>query len=86
MKELGLSADNLGCYNGSDFFANGEWITTLNPATGKPIARVKEANMDDYKATLTQMKKSELAWKNTPMPKRGEIVRQLGEAFRKYKK
>jgi len=32
------------------------------------------------------MKSAEKAWKNTPMPKRGDIVRQIGLAFRKYKK
>jgi len=52
LKELGLTKDNLGCYCGSSFFANGEWITSINPATGKPIARVREGNMDDYKKSL----------------------------------
>jgi acyl-CoA reductase-like NAD-dependent aldehyde dehydrogenase len=32
------------------------------------------------------MQDAEKAWKNTPMPKRGEIVRQIGEALRKFKK
>lgn len=52
LKELGLSQENLGCFSGSEFFANGEWITSINPATGRPIAKIREGNLDDYKTTL----------------------------------
>lgn len=41
LAELGLSAENLGVFNGEKWVGSGPVITTYNPATGNPIARVK---------------------------------------------
>ena len=78
LKELGLQKENPGVYACGKWFANGEWITTENPFDASPIAKIREANLDDYKIALKNMKDSERAWKLTPMPKRGEIVRLIG--------
>src|SRR3989344_1370564 len=72
----------------------GEWITlpsgenlvSFNPSTEKPIASVIEAGIYDYERVVTEAEKAFRTWSLVPAPKRGEIIRQLGEELRKYKK
>ncbi len=78
LKELGLEKENPGVYACGKWFANGQVITSENPFNGCAIAKVREASLDDYKVALQSMKECERAWKLTPMPKRGEIVRLIG--------
>lgn len=40
LKELGIEEENLGCFNG-EWFGNGDFISTYNPGTGMPIARIR---------------------------------------------
>jgi hypothetical protein len=40
LKDLGIEEENMGCYNGK-WFGNGPVYTTLNPSTGKPLARIR---------------------------------------------
>lgn len=41
LAELGIEAENLGVFNGDKWCGSGPVITTYNPTTGAPIARVK---------------------------------------------
>jgi len=41
LAELGIEAENLGVFNGDKWCGSGPVITTYNPSTGHPIARVK---------------------------------------------
>jgi len=83
LAELGIGADNPGCYDGS-WSAGGDYITSYNPSNGKPIARVQCATEEDYERCLATMDSAQRAWGEMPAPKRGEIVRQIGEELRKY--
>lgn len=56
--------------------------TSTCPATGKPIARVAQATPADLERCILACKSAERAWAETPAPKRGEIVRQIGVALR----
>eukprot|EP00762_Andalucia_godoyi_P002795 ANDGO_04478.mRNA.1 Putative aldehyde dehydrogenase family 7 member A1 homolog len=84
LSELGLAEDNLGCYNGS-WVGSGDVITSVNPATGLPIARIRGATAEEYESCLTAMEAAAPVWANTPAPIRGEIVRQIGEELRHKK-
>lgn len=84
LKELGLGEDNLGCYNGA-WFANGKDIVSVNPTNNKPIARIRGGTKEDYDACLSAMEKCKNHWMTYPAPKRGEIIRQMGEAIRHKK-
>lgn len=44
LKDLGLSENNNGVYNGK-WFANGETIQSISPANNKPIANIKQVNI-----------------------------------------
>eukprot|EP01112_Ceratiomyxa_fruticulosa_P012609 TRINITY_DN34_c0_g1_i2.p1 TRINITY_DN34_c0_g1~~TRINITY_DN34_c0_g1_i2.p1 ORF type:complete len:510 (-),score=123.20 TRINITY_DN34_c0_g1_i2:61-1590(-) len=81
LKELGLEEENPGCYNGK-WGGKGELLTSYNPTTGKPIARVRQATPEEYEECIKSMEAAMANWQVTPAPKRGEIVRQIGEALR----
>lgn len=81
---LGLKEENDGCYYGGKWCGGGSLLTSYSPTTGKPIAHVKQATPEDYEACLASMEEGQVAWASMPAPKRGEIMRQIGEELRKY--
>ncbi|XP_036590884.1 alpha-aminoadipic semialdehyde dehydrogenase [Trichosurus vulpecula] len=81
LKDLGLREENEGVYNGT-WGGRGEVVTSYCPANNEPIARVRQANLADYEETLKKAKEAWKIWVDIPAPKRGEIVRQIGEALR----
>jgi len=81
LKELDLAEENAGVYNGK-WGGKGDWHTSVNPTTGKPIARVRQATSEEYEACIVAMQAASKNWQLTPMPKRGDIVRQIGDALR----
>jgi len=82
LKELGLEEENLGVYNGK-WCGSGEFLTSVSPTTNKPIARVRQANAAEYEQCVVAMQSALNEWRLIPMPKRGDIVRQIGDALRK---
>lgn len=84
LAELGLKEVNDGCYAGGKWSGSGELLTSVSPTTGKPIAHIKQATPEEYEACLAAMEEGQVAWASMPAPKRGEIVRQIGEELRKY--
>ena len=54
LKELGLSEENQGVFNGS-WGGSGEPITSYSPTTGKPIASVTTCTREEYDATIAAM-------------------------------
>ncbi|KAF6356552.1 aldehyde dehydrogenase 7 family member A1 [Rhinolophus ferrumequinum] len=81
LKELGLREENPGVYNGS-WGGRGEVITTYCPANNEPIARVRQASVADYEETVKKAREAWRIWADIPAPKRGEVVRQIGDALR----
>jgi acyl-CoA reductase-like NAD-dependent aldehyde dehydrogenase len=75
LKDLGLGENNIGCYRDGQWQASGEEILTYNPATNKPIAKVKMGSKSDYEACVKAMESEKVKWMKTPAPIRGEIVR-----------
>merc|ERR1712088_555350 len=81
LKELGLAETNLGVYNGK-WTGSGELVTSYCPANGKPIAQVTTGTVADYNGCVEEAEKAWKVWAGVTAPKRGEIVRQIGEALR----
>jgi aldehyde dehydrogenase (NAD+) len=71
----------------------GDWIPnpsggefeSLNPATGEPIARVLCASPADYEYVVSRAQEAFLDWRMVPSPRRGEIVREIGNELRARK-
>ena len=64
---------------------SGEEIASYNPATGEELGRVRLAEEEDYDDVLWDAVKTFERWRLEPAPKRGEIVREIGEALRAAK-
>ena len=65
--------------------ATGEKINSFSPVDGKLIAAVTGADKNNYDAVIAKAQSAFAIWRQWPAPKRGEIVRQVGEELRKSK-
>ncbi len=52
LKELGLSETNHGVYYDGHWAGSGEEVVSVNPATNKPIAKVRMGTKADYEACV----------------------------------
>jgi aldehyde dehydrogenase (NAD+) len=86
LQQLHITADNSGVSTGTTWLAaNGAAITASSPVDGKTIATVTTASRENYDAVITKAQEAFNAWRLWPAPRRGEVVRQVGEALRKHK-
>lgn len=85
LKTLGIEIDNLGTSTGSKWFAKGKTISSFSPTNGQLIAKVQSTTRKEYEKVINEAEKAKLIWRDIPAPKRGEIVRQLGEKLRELK-
>lgn len=81
LKDLGIQEENLGVYNGK-WSGSGEVVTSVSPINNAPIARVKQGNASDYHVSAKSALDAWNVWRDLPVPKRGEIVRQIGDKLR----
>ena len=85
LRRLGVQDSNPGACTGTWIETRGEPVVSLDPSSGEPIASVRRATVDDYERVAAQATASFARWRMLPAPKRGEIVRQLGEQLRAHK-
>src|SRR3984885_14422662 len=88
LQALGLRDINPGTWSGSQGWSRqteGAVIDSTNPATGKRLAQVRGATLEDYEQVMAAAVAAAAAWRLVPAPKRGEAVRLMGEELRKYK-
>jgi aldehyde dehydrogenase (NAD+) len=86
LERLGLAPVNSGVSWGDwvERPAGGEAIS-LNPADGTEIGRVLLASESDYDQVMARGTAAFVRWRTTPAPRRGEIVRRIGEELRRAK-
>ena len=71
----------------------GEWLPvplgpeldSINPADGSLIAKVQTAGPREYERVVQRAQEAFEGWRMTPAPKRGEIVRDIGNELRQHK-
>lgn len=86
LEELGIEPINSGaCGAGWIERPSGAELSSLNPATGAPIARILQASLADYERVAGEAQAAFEKWRAWPAPKRGEVVRQIGDALRAKK-
>ncbi len=86
LKQLGIAAQNAGVSTGIDWInSNGALIDSFSPVDDKKIGSVSSADKTAYEATISKAQEAFLIWRSWPAPKRGEIVRQVGDALRANK-
>jgi aldehyde dehydrogenase (NAD+) len=65
-------------------YRHGERVVR-SPLTGESIGQVEDANSDAVSEAIDRSEKAFLAWRSVPAPRRGELVRLLGEELRAAK-
>ena len=86
LKIVQIAAENDGASTGfTAVKSKGEKIESFSPVDGKLISTVIAADKEAYETVIKKAEEAFIAWRKWPAPKRGEIVRQVGEALRKYK-
>ncbi|PWS27722.1 aldehyde dehydrogenase family protein [Pedobacter yonginense] len=87
LNKLGIKADNAAFSTGSVWGgdANAKSLESYSPVDGKIIASAKVATAEDYELIVKKSQEAFKHWRTIPAPKRGEIVRQFGDALRANK-
>ena len=73
-------------------FGAGEWVETsgamiesFNPTTGELLGKVQSADAAAFNRAVKSAQAGFKTWRMVPAPKRGDIVRDLGNILREYK-
>ncbi len=87
LKNLGIKEKNFGSSTGTKWneTTNQGELKIYSPATGEFIASVYQASEDDFENLMKTAEEAFKYWRTVPAPKRGEIVRQIGNKLRHYK-
>ena len=86
LSQLKINKNNNGVSTGLQWIkSKGEKLDSYSPVNSKLIASVIGADKKAYEQTLTKAQSAFTTWKQWTAPKRGEIVRQVGEELRKNK-
>jgi len=86
LKELGIVTNNAGVSTGSNWMDSGNGIIdSYSPVDGKKIASVSIVSKQDYERVISRAEEAFKKWRMVPAPRRGEIIRQAGNALRQKK-
>ena len=86
LDKLHIEPANSGaCYG--DWLPNpsGPELISYNPSTEEPLAKIRQAGPADYECVVARAAEAFPDWRMVPAPKRGEIVREIGEELRAHK-
>ena len=86
LKALTIQSNSSGVSTGNKYLkGKGVVLESFSPVDGLLIGKVFSADEKEYREVIKTAQKAFEIWKNIPAPKRGEIVRQIGEELRKNK-
>jgi aldehyde dehydrogenase (NAD+) len=71
--------------NGYSSAGSGPLLTVHSPIDGQSIATIPTAQPRDVQITIDAAADAFLKWRLVPAPRRGELVRQIGNLLRDYK-
>lgn len=85
-ESLGLKSENSGCFNGQWLPATaGDRIAINSPIDLSPLGSVISCSEEQYELTIKSSVETFEKWRLLPAPKRGELVRQIGQELRTHK-
>lgn len=87
LHRLRIAPTNSGTSTGNNWLKeeNTSTITSYSPVNGLAIAEVQCAGAQSFEQVMKTAEEAFVFWRNVPAPKRGDIVRQFGDALRKHK-
>ena len=84
LRKLGIESVNPGGFDG-EWLGSGDPLDSISPVDGHTIASVTQVTADEYDRIAGRAHEAFLKWRLLPAPKRGEVIRQLGNALRAVK-
>lgn len=84
LQALEIEDNNPGGFCG-EWMGSGPDSEIFTPIDGSHIATVQQVDEDEYESIVARAHEAFLTWRTVPAPRRGEIVRQLGNALREKK-
>ena len=81
---LGLTDSLPGVFS-TEWFGSGPYLEKRSPIDGSFLARIAQATREDYDRAAAGARRTFLNWRTVPAPKRGGLVRRLGERLRELK-
>ena len=86
LQKLGIQQLNQGISTGANnWHGNGALLESKSPVDGHLIGTVHMGGAKDYDQVVDTAQQAFLVWRNLPAPKRGEIIRQIGDRLRLHK-
>lgn len=85
LSRLGIEPVNSGCWLPNAQKCTGRIVESVDPSSGQVIAKVQLATADDYERLMSKSQDTFKEWRALPAPKRGDIVREMGNAMRDAK-
>jgi len=88
LQKLNIQEVNPGaCYGPDNWItdAKGKELVSYNPSSGAAIAKIIQATPAAYESVVSSAQTAFSSWAMTPAPKRGAVVRDLGNAMRELK-
>lgn len=88
LQKLNIQPVNAGACLGPDGWLKdpkGRELISYNPSSGEALASVIQATPETYEKVASAAQQSFLKWREVPAPKRGEVVRDVGNALRELK-
>jgi aldehyde dehydrogenase (NAD+) len=86
LSRLGLKPEEPGAWTGpGSSFGSGDRLTVTTPIDGSPIGSVRMATRQEYEQVSAAAWQAFEEWRMVPAPRRGEIVRLMGNALRARK-
>ncbi|HKQ62416.1 MAG TPA: aldehyde dehydrogenase family protein [Candidatus Polarisedimenticolaceae bacterium] len=85
LESLGIDPLHAGASTGRWLETSGSELVSISPGDGRPLGSVRQAAAADYERVAQAAQTAFESWRMVPAPRRGEIVRQLGEELRRHK-
>ena len=86
LHQLGIQQLNPGMSTGTNHWnGRGSLLASKSPVDGQVIGTVHLGSQDDYLQIIDTAHNAFLSWRTVPAPKRGEIIRQIGDRLRQHK-
>ena len=85
LEKLGINKENSGVSTGKNWLeGKGDSYSSYTPVDGSLIASVRGASKEEFDLVMEKSVEAFKEWRTWPAPKRGEVVRQIGNDTRTY--
>ena len=85
LEKLNIKNNQKGCNTGGVWIGEGEILSSFSPVNDLLLGTVQGASVQDYEHILDKAEHAFLSFRAVPAPKRGDLVRQLGNKLREKK-